>query len=419
MKDLLLDVLVLLFPMLIYQILGLSIAGSSREKWLKPCLGILCGISIVCSLNLPFLIEDELFGDMRFIPLIIAVLYGGYRAGWIASAFYLICLIFMGWGGLFLAYVSFFLMFLLSWVCSLSIQGRSPRIRIAIASGLALVGFFATLAAHMFHHQVGITWIYGLGVYIGVAGVHLASAAGIAFLIELSNGFSRMREQLHRTEKLNLLGQLAASVAHEIRSPLTVIRGFTQLMERNLDYRNGAYMKQVKLELNRMEFIINDFLNYAKPQLGRIEILQLSRLVREIGEELCSVEENGRVPLIVNPIREDLYVRGDGFKLKQACIHLIHNGLEALHLKGGTVSVSVTRANDGIMIRIADTGKGMTQEELGRLGQPFYTTKSKGTGLGLMITFRIVEAMDGQLEFTSKEGQGTEAVIRLPAHEGA
>ncbi|MGZ4164764.1 MAG: ATP-binding protein, partial [Tumebacillaceae bacterium] len=110
---------------------------------------------------------------------------------------------------------------------------------------------------------------------------------------------------------------------------------------------------------------------------------------------------------------DDLHIYVDRLKFKQVMMNLIKNGIEAIP-DGGTIQVLTAREGEHALLRVIDSGVGMSREEVERLGQPFYTTKDKGTGLGLMVTFRLVEAMGGRLQFLSEKGVGTEAVIRIP-----
>ncbi len=114
-------------------------------------------------------------------------------------------------------------------------------------------------------------------------------------------------------------------------------------------------------------------------------------------------------------ISENLYTIGDKTKLKQAIMNVVKNGIEAIQENKGYLKVTAIQKGDTIIVRVKDSGIGMTKEQLARLGQPYYSLKEKGTGLGLMVTYRILQAHNGTLEYSSESGKGTEAIITLPA----
>lgn len=113
-------------------------------------------------------------------------------------------------------------------------------------------------------------------------------------------------------------------------------------------------------------------------------------------------------------LQQELQVTGSPAKFKQAFINLIKNSIESLQEEGQIV-VTAWRTGDWVIISVKDNGEGMKVSELARLGEPYYSNKTKGTGLGLMVTFRIIEAMNGTIEFHSRKGEGTEVLIKLPA----
>lgn len=222
--------------------------------------------------------------------------------------------------------------------------------------------------------------------------------------------------ELQRSEKMEIISQLAASVAHEVRNPLQVTRGFLQLIgHRSADQKDKNYMLLAIDELDRASSIITDFLTFAKPQVEMTTILNIA-------------EELGQIEAILSPLATiqggelrvesnfELYVRGNSSKFKQAIINIVKNSIEALPTKG-SIDIIAYQEDSTVIIRISDNGVGMEESELERLGEPYFSNKSKGTGLGLMVTFRIIEVMNGRIYFNSIKGVGTEAFVSLPIAE--
>ncbi len=231
-------------------------------------------------------------------------------------------------------------------------------------------------------------------------------------LHEEMNERKKMKEEMYRAEKLNTIGELAASIAHEVRNPLTVVKGFLQLLEKEEKGTKKNYYSISLSELNRAEEIISDYLNFAKPQFRHIEKVEISQLAREMIHLLNPYALKGNVELSIARSTE-AFIKTDRNQLKQALINLIKNAIEATPPEG-KVRVHIEKNRENITVTIKDTGKGMTEEQLKRIGTLFYSTKEKGTGLGMMVSLRIIEEHGGTLMLTSEIGVGTEAIVVLP-----
>ncbi|MFL1675640.1 ATP-binding protein [Paenibacillus thiaminolyticus] len=225
--------------------------------------------------------------------------------------------------------------------------------------------------------------------------------------LELFNG------KLQQSEKMEILSELAASVAHEVRNPLQVTRGFLQLLGGKTGTKEQKYLNLALTELDRASEIITDFLTFAKPELDEIQVLDVADELRHIEGILMPMAtmHGGAIELDANP---DLRIQGNSSKFKQAFINMIKNSIEAFTEKG-LIRIEAYEREGQVIIRIEDNGIGMDEEELKRLGEPYFSNKTKGTGLGLMVTFRIIEVMQGKLHFASEKGVGTVITVSFPA----
>ncbi|OWA34313.1 sensor histidine kinase [Saccharibacillus sp. O16] len=232
-------------------------------------------------------------------------------------------------------------------------------------------------------------------------------------VLQYSKELEMFNNELQRAEKMEIISELAASVAHEVRNPLQVTRGFLQLLGERSAVSDKAYIDMALEELDRASGIITDFLTFAKPGAENVKSLSISEEFRHIEGVLKSLASihHGKIVLDIEP---DLYVRGNSSKFKQAFINMIKNSIEALPDEDGKITIQAVRENGEVVIQIRDNGMGMGPEELKRLGEPYFSNKTKGTGLGLMVTFRIIESMQGTLTFESKKGAGTQATVRIP-----
>lgn len=222
----------------------------------------------------------------------------------------------------------------------------------------------------------------------------------------------RTNEFLQKTEKLSVVGQLAAGVAHEIRNPLTAVKGFIQLLQSQYK-EHQPYFDVMLSEMDRINFIVTEFLYLAKPQITSFDKKDLRVLIQNIITLLQTQAILNNVQIRTEFQPEIPIILCGEDQLKQVFINILKNAMEAMPA-GGEIVISMRLESDKLLIRFVDQGSGIPPERIPRLGEPFYTTKEKGTGLGLMISYRIVEAHKGTITINSIEGQGTTVDVILP-----
>ncbi|KWW22614.1 PAS domain-containing sensor histidine kinase [Peribacillus simplex] len=221
-------------------------------------------------------------------------------------------------------------------------------------------------------------------------------------------------EMLHRQDKLAAVGQLAAGVAHEIRNPLTSMKGYTEYLQLDeTDETRLEYLEIILDEIHRVNEIVEEFLQLAKPQSLNLETKNIVKIIENV---LSLTEFDARkkhVSLKLVGIHEEILVNCDENRIKQVFLNFIKNGMEAMP-GGGAIKVMAERKEENVQISIIDTGKGMPPEQLRKLGEPFFTTKKSGNGLGLMISFKIIENHLGKVFVESEVNKGTVFKIVLP-----
>ncbi|NUH86412.1 PAS domain S-box protein [Bacillus firmus] len=222
----------------------------------------------------------------------------------------------------------------------------------------------------------------------------------------------KTEEQLEVAEKLSVIGQMAAGIAHEIRNPLTAIKGFTQLQKES----NDEYAEIILDELSRIESIVSDLLVMAKPQEeSNFTRTNLVLLLKGIITFINPQAILSNVVIDFEP-SNPIYIDCEPDKIKQVFLNVIQNAIESMK-KGGIIKLILTQENDKAVIEIIDQGIGIPEDRISKLGEPFYSTKEKGTGLGLMICQKIIKNHGGSMEFNSKIDEGTTVKITLPASE--
>ena len=257
--------------------------------------------------------------------------------------------------------------------------------------------------------------ILHLPFYIIYFSVFYFTFLSLVFIIEHLIRTNKQIEEMVYLDKLNMVGQMAASIAHEIRNPLATVRGFIQhLSEDSQDKRLKRYSPLILNELDRTNKIITDYLSVAKPGGFQLSKLNIEEVIGDCVDLLRPFAAYSNTSIIFHETSSH-HIRGDEDHLKQAIMNVIKNGIESIENQG---EISITLKEDpfsrSIHIKISDNGKGMTPDELKKIGLPFYTTKTKGTGLGSMVTNKLIREMGGMIEYESEVNKGTVVKIKLP-----
>ncbi|WP_307541036.1 HAMP domain-containing sensor histidine kinase [Paenibacillus sp. W4I10] len=252
--------------------------------------------------------------------------------------------------------------------------------------------------------------------------VNIVASQVILFLI-FHLTFSRIRkqqlysEQLQQSERLKMIAHLTASVAHEIRNPVTVVRGFLQLYRQDPSFSDPVRSKFALMidELNTVEHVTSQFLTLAKPNKDlQPEIVDVRKVIESVTGLLSSYAMLSDKHIHIQ-VDKDCMIHINTIEFKQLLMNLIKNALEASNA-GQTVQVTAKRVKHHVEIKIIDEGSGMSEDQVKSLGTPFYSLKHNGTGLGLMICFNIVEKYGGHIKYHSSQGHGTSVAIRFGSY---
>ncbi|MBM7663050.1 PAS domain S-box-containing protein [Bacillus mesophilus] len=219
-------------------------------------------------------------------------------------------------------------------------------------------------------------------------------------------------EMLRQSEKLSVVGELAAGIAHEIRNPLTSIKGFLQLSNEGT-INLSEYDDFLLGEIDRISEIVTELLLLAKPQKTDFEVCNLNSIVEEVATLMKSEALYKDVEINVH-LSKSPFIMGHFSQLKQVFINILKNGMDAIGTKG-IINISLIQENEEfVVVSFEDTGCGISKERLKRIGEPFYSVKEKGIGLGMTVSFRIVEAHKGKINIQSEVNKGTTVAVMLP-----
>ncbi|WP_338780743.1 ATP-binding protein [Metabacillus sp. FJAT-52054] len=409
-KDFLLQLTLISIPIFIYFTLVTEKVQSHKNR--KVIMAVLWGISILLCMSFPVSFGQNARLDLRIIPLLFGILYGGFWPGVFLSALIILYRLYFGISiGFYTTVIvlSISLPVLLYFQKSFARSNKDGRVKMAV--GLSF-----------FYISTGIS-IFGLlkGFsidYLKVQMIHLIFVLAITWFFTMLNEsireIQKLRSDMQNSEKFRVIGELASVFAHEIRNPMQVTRGFLQLLnDPEMPNKKKEYLQISIEELDRANEIIDDFLSFGKPTVNHSQRINAGNQLQRAVSIMQSYSLNYNVEFKTN-IQENCWIYANPQKLNQSLINIFKNAIESMP-GGGIVWITCASTEDGnIMITIKDQGIGMTKNQMERLGSPFYSLKESGTGLGMMVSFQIVRSFQGKIQVNSEKDKGTEFIILIP-----
>jgi two-component system sporulation sensor kinase B len=409
-KNLLLQVMIILIPVFFYSMYLTNRHQFIETKRQKLIFSFLATITLVLCMSFPIYSDVNERNDLRFVALMIGIFYGGgYATGIVLTIILLLYRWYFGGAGFYsTAYeVLFFLpMFFLAYPRFIQ-QDRAGRMKLTwmITSGMSLIYILVDFQEmDFFNHTLQ-----------EILAICVATIVTVS-LIETLRENAQLHMEAQQAEKYKILGELASSFAHEVRNPMQTNRGFLQLLLQSPI--SETYKRYVQIcidEVDRTNDVITEYLSLAKPEADTKEPVDVCQKIQTVVKILYVYALERKVSIDVRLPEQECAILGHPQKMKQAFLNIIKNGIEAMP-QGGTVSICVKQESQHVMIQIQDEGVGMNEDEVKRLGQPFYSLKEKGTGIGLMVSYRIIDSLHGKITVQSQKGKGTTFTIRFPLH---
>jgi two-component system, sporulation sensor kinase B len=386
----------------------------SKHSQTKIVILFCLTITIAFCMLFPFKYSGGIIFDLRFVPFVLGCLYAGRLTRiWIVLLIIGLRLsngVEHSWFAIINILICYFVI----------MKFRVIYIRLSKMKKNLLTGFLMMLmslwtlagAKYLFHLPITFQ------ICISYIGIQTGGMLIVGYMVELMREQQMVLRRLVRMEKMEVAGQLAASISHEIRNPLTSTRGFLQLVSESKEIPNEAkdYISIAISELDHAEGIIRDYLTFAKPAPEKFENLKVQTQIEKALRIIDPLAKMSRVEIVSSLC--SCLIKGNAGMFQQVLVNIIKNGIEAMP-SGGTLTIGCCRDQSMVSITISDEGVGMSDQQKSRLGEPYFSTKGpKGTGLGMMVVYRIVESMNGKVQIVSEQGSGTSITLRFPACSG-
>lgn len=380
-----------------------------KQPHRKMALCAVSAVAIVVCISFPITVWSGFRFDLRHIGFIFGSLYGGPAVTLLLLAILSAYRFALGGIGMFYGIgtcvvMSFVLILIRPAYLHAATKGKVQHIA-ALSAGYVV---FLLLSLKPFRFSQ-LHWWYSLEYIFVAVGTTLITL----YIFLRAEHQSALESQLETSERLKAVSQIAASVSHEIRNPLTVVSGFVQLMMKQEMSRDKQlqYFAFISEELKRSQLIINDYLALARGDEDCHDI--------RVDEELAYVA-NIITPLatmnqveVRTRLESDAHLRVNRNKFRQSILNVTKNAIEAMP-GGGTLKLRSYVYKDKLAIVVDDNGVGMTRDQLGKIGTPFFSNKTTGTGLGMLIVNNMLKLTGGKMKVTSEPGKGTTFAFEFP-----
>lgn len=407
------NIFFIIFPIILYQMFG-TLGKRNFFASHRVTLTILFSFSIILCMVFPYqIMTDQYIFDLRQVPIIVGALYGGPLVSAVLFIVAAVVRIVIGGDGMYIAILNLFILavivpFLRPFYMRIN---RPEKIALVFIISILSLTFNAVVGHFVFgnpYHDLVDIWLMLMlnqGAVIALA----------ALLIEHILRQEYLLNSLVKHEKLETVSNFAASVSHELRNPIQSIKGFVQLMKEHEYSRDKQleFYETMLSEIKAADQLIEDYLVFAKPVLGKLETLSVKTELEHVMKVLKPFASWQKVDIHLLKYGADAHILADRQKFHQALINIIRNGIEAMP-GGGTFKIQIKQSPSKVSILLMDEGTGMTKEEIQRLGEPYFSTKSKGTGLGMMVAYSIIRQMNGEIGVHSEKGKGTSFNLEFP-----
>ncbi|MGR3763205.1 ATP-binding protein [Rossellomorea sp. NS-SX7] len=352
-------------------------------------------------------LASGVFVDLRRIPFFLASLYFGPLVSFVLMIIIILLrVIVIGNEFILLVALNYFSAFLILAKLSKGFLRARKKLKLMYTVGLcSLLTFYNVLFGYLYESEISFY------EYSCIVLIPLAATIVSVIMAEMLCKLMTMKRLSTQNEKLQVVGQLAASISHEVRNPLTSSKGFLQLVRDEKDQVSQQKFIDLSLKgIDQASHVIEEYLTFANSAPDKVEKIDVKGSLDELVELMEPMAAYHGV-LIKPQLTDGIFVEGQMRSFKQCVMNIMKNSIESM--PAGGELVLTMKLKEKLIISISDTGSGMSREQVDRFGEPFYTTKNEGTGLGIMAASIIVKSMKGNIQVKSKLNRGTTVYLEF------
>ncbi|MGN1268058.1 MAG: ATP-binding protein [Candidatus Aphodocola sp.] len=404
MKDVVLNLILMVFPILVY-----FIYNCYRELKCEKYNQLLLNVALVSSMYLCFKygnVRDNALGLLFCnLPIVVAYLKNQSNVALLLSCMVVLYAHFvfnLDVIFLVLKYICYFFVYLLA-------RKRMVKENRFILIIVVLQGFFLSFEYfYTFHYSDVVTLVGLLLVMI----LFYLLPFMLLYLFRLGEQITSLHLTVSELEKDKQIRNSLFKITHEVKNPIAVCKGYLDMLDIHNEDQLGRYIPIVRQEINRSLDIMSDFMEFSKIKIDK-EVIDINMLLEDVEEELKLLMNSKNIEFECKLLQDEVYIEGDYNRLKQVFVNMVKNSLEAIE-ECGKIQIITHILKGMYYIEIIDNGMGMDEETLSRVKEMFFTTKVKGSGLGVSLSNEIIKAHHGSMDYTSKVGKGTKVVVKLP-----
>ena len=402
-ENVLLDVMLILFPMILY-----LLYNAYNEVYNLKKSDLCLDFAIITSFYLVLTFRPDNYSYpylMMNVPLSLAYLKDRRKS---ILAISLLCILILSFN-----YEISFIYFMFEYLIYFVLYKIMDKFTFANLFIIMKLFFF------LLYEVLEKPYLFGNNTYISKALTVLIPFILVTYIIifafKKASTIITYKEDSKKLEKEKELRLSLFKITHEIKNPIAVCKGYLDMFDFNDINKSKKYVGVMKNEINRVLILLEDFLSINKIKIEK-DIIDINLLLEEMTNSFLPILKEKNIDKIFNISKDELFINADYNRLNQVFINIMKNSIEAI-TDNGVISVFLVKNKDSIEIHIEDNGIGMDEEELNNIKEPFFTTKKRGTGLGVYLSRQIVEAHGGKIEYASKKYIGTKTIVILPYEE--
>ena len=402
--DLFLNLILLFFPILVYFVYY-CYCELCMEKYNQTLLSVALLSSLYLCLKFGNLKENSLLIMLCNLPIVVSYLKKQTTVGIVMSFVVL----------LYFYFVSSFnsLMIFLNLLCCFVIYllGRYKNIKdnTFVLSIVVIQGFFYSFG--YFEVIRDYSLLYFVEVLFVLLLFYLLPFS-LLCLFQIADKITRLYSTVSELERDKQVKNTFFKITHEVKNPIAVCRGYLDMLDVYNQDQVVKYIPIVKTEISRSLDIMNNFMEFSKIKMD-MDLIDINLLLEDIKEEIDILMRSKKVEFSVHITNDEVFVNGDYNRLKQVFVNLVKNSLESID-KNGEIKIVTHILKEMYFIEIIDNGCGMDEYTLGKVKEMFFTTKEKGSGLGVSLSCEIIKAHNGSIDYFSRVGYGTRVVVKMP-----